>query len=81
MDPIAIILVTAGIVFLFAALVGGKLKLWRFIDVDVDSSKSKIAKIISGFLGIVLLLGGVAVHAGMLEFLKINQQVSCTMAL
>lgn len=71
MDPIAVILVAAGVVFLFAALVGGKLKLWKFVDVDVKSSRSKIAQIVSGCLGIVLLIVGIGVHGGVLEYLQI----------
>ena len=67
MDPIPVILVAAGVVFLFAALVGGKLKVWKFIDVDVQSSRSKMARIISGCLGMALLILVIAVDGGLLE--------------
>ena len=72
MDPIPIMLVAAGVVFLFAALVGGKLKLWKFIDVDVQSSRSKAARIVSGGLGFLLLVVGVAVDGGLLERLPLS---------
>ena len=79
MDPIPVILVAAGVVFLFAALVGGKLKVWKFIDVDVQSSRSKMARIISGCLGMALLILGIAVDGGLLESFPLSgRRVSTT---
>ena len=78
MDPIPVILVVSGVVFLFAALVGGKLKLWKFVDVDVQSSRSRVTRTVSASLGLLLLIVGVAVSGGLLERLPLSSRPLAT---
>lgn len=65
-EILQIAFVIGGLVFLFAAIIGGKVSIWKFLDVNVPALSIR-ARILAAVAGVIFLVVGVGIDSSFWE--------------